>query len=418
MHKVFIKGVLFNEQETNILIEDKHIIGIGKELSMPMNAYIIEGKDKALFPTFANSHTHAAMTLFRGYGDDVPLGEWLTRYIFPREKELTAEMVYWATRLACLEMIKSGTACMNDMYFFTPEVIKAVKDSGIRATIGYSVADNFDNELAEAAKRVYRQLEPMMIDDVDGRIHYSVAPHSIYATSGETLQWLADFAKEHQLRYHIHMSETTKEINDCLERYGCRPFEYLERLGVLYKMQDKFIGAHCLWVNDDEIQLMGKYHINVAHNPNSNLKLASGCQFKYTELNDAGINVCLGTDGCSSSNNLDMIEACKVMSLLQKGWRQISTIAPAKETLKVATVNGYKAMGFNGGEIKVGSLADMMLIDLNNIAFVPNNNTLSNLIYASHGDCVDTLICNGEVLMEHRVVKDEKEIIERLKRLI
>ena len=418
MHKVFIEDVLFNEQSTNILIENKHIIGIGKELLMPMNAYKIEGHHKAVFPTFANTHTHAAMTIFRGCGDDNPLDVWLNKYIFPREKELTAEHVYWGTRLACLEMIKSGTACINDMYFYTPEVIRAVKDAGIRGTIGYSVADNFDSKLAEVAKRTIESLEPLMQDDADGRLHYSVAPHSIYAVSSDMLQWLANYAQKHQLRYHIHMSETTREVNNCLKEHGCRPYEYMERLGILEQMQNRFIGAHSLWLNGNELELLGKYHVNVVHNPNSNLKLGSGCKFLYSELIEAGVNVCLGTDGCASSNNLDMIEACKVMSLLQKGWRENPTIIPIKEVLEVACANGYKAMGFDGGKIEVGALADLMLVDLYNLAFVPNNNTLSNLVYAAHGDCVDTVICNGEILMQNRRVKDENEIIEQIRKLV
>lgn len=414
---IFIKDVLLNEETVNIIIENNIITGIGKELQMPVNAICIDGTDKAAFPTMANCHTHAAMTLMRGYGDDHELDTWLKEYIFPKEAKLDAEKVYWGTRLACLEMIKSGTACINDMYFFTPEVIQAISDSGIRATIGYSVADQFDEDKAHEAKSMYHSLESMMLNDHGGRIHYSVAPHAIYTVSANTLKWLASFAQEHNLTYHMHMSESLKEINDCLSLHGCRPYEYLDQLGILALTGNRFVGAHSLWLSEGEISIMGAHGINVAHNPNSNLKLASGHAFKYLELANAGVNVTLGTDGCASSNNLDMIEATKVMSLLQKGWRLDPTCMPARQAFEIATRNGYKALGFNGGRIEKGALADIMLVDLSNLAFVPNNDTLSNLIYAAHGDCVDTLICNGAILMQHRRCNDESEIINQIRRL-
>lgn len=414
---IFIQNVLLNEQTTNILIENNIITGIGIDLQMPVNAYVIDGSKKAAFPTLANCHTHAAMTLFRGYGDDHSLQVWLNEYIFPKEKELTPEKVYWGTRLACMEMIKSGTACMNDMYFYIPEVIRAVKDSGIRATLGYSVADMFDNERSEAFKREYRALEPLMDDSHNGRLHFSAAPHSIYTVSGSMLKWLSDYAKEHKMMYHIHMSETMKEVNDCMATHGCRPYEYMQRLGILEDCGERFIGAHSLHLSENEITLMGAHKINAVHNPNSNLKLASGHAFLLRELAESGVNVTLGTDGCSSSNNLDMIEAAKVMALLQKGWRKDPTALPAGEALQIAARNGYKALRFDGGDIAVGKLADLMLIDLDNTAFIPNHNTLSNLIYAAHGDCVDTLICDGQILMEHRMADDEQEIMEHIRRL-
>lgn len=416
MH-IFIKDVLLNEQRTNIEIERNIITGIGSNLPVPVNAIIIEGKNLAAFPALANCHTHAAMTLFRGYGDDHPLDEWLNKFIFPKEKELSPEKVYWGTRLACLEMIKSGTACMNDMYFFTPEVVRAVSDSGIRAAIGFSVADLFDTEKTKEFKQIYKSLEPLFEDSHGGRIHYSAAPHSIYTVSEEMLRWLSGFAKEHDMLYHMHMSETIKEVDDCLRKHRCRPYEYIERIGILSQTNSRFIGAHSLHVSEDEIAMMGHHRINVVHNPNSNLKLASGHQFRCQELKQAGVNVTLGTDGCSSSNNLDMIEAAKTMSLLQKGWRMDPTAMAATETLETATRNGYRALRFDGGRIEVGALADLMLADLDNIAFVPNNDTLSNLIYAAHGDCIDTLICDGEILMRHREVKDEKEIISQIRKL-
>ena len=398
---IFIKNVLFNEQITNILITNNTFSCIGAEIVAPEGAKIIDASGKAAFPSFANAHTHAAMTLFRGYGDDHPLGEWLNEWIWPKEKQLDSEIIYWGTRLACLEMIKSGTTAFNNMYFFLSDEARAIADSGIRTLLSETLFNNADKD----------DNTPLPIWRSD-LVQYALAPHAIYTVSEIGLRRCADYCTRNGLKYHIHMSETQHEVDECIAQHGCRPFEYLDRLGILEQLNSNIIAAHCLHLSDNEIALIGKYRCTVVHNPNSNLKLASGHAFRYQELRDAGANVALGTDGCSSSNNLDMIEAAKTMSLLQKGWRLEPTALPATEVLKVATENGFRAMGIKAGRIEAGYLADMILVDLNNLAFVPNNNTTSNLIYAAHGDAVDTVICNGSILMQNRKVKDEAEIIE------
>lgn len=404
---IFIKGVQLNEQITNILIENKKFVGIGTDIPVPTNAVIVDGNNFAAFPSFANGHTHAAMTLFRGYGDDLPLDIWLNEWIWPKEKNLDPEIIYWGTRLACLEMIKSGTTAFNNMYFFLDDEARAVTDSGIRALLGNTRFGDAD---------LLADINVAPPDWQTERVQYCVAPHAIYTVSELGLKRCADYCKMHNLKYHIHMSETLHEVEDCLKAHGCRPYEYLERLGILEQMGSDFIGAHSLHLSEREIALVGKHHCCVAHNPNSNLKLASGHQFMSQELSDAGAIVTLGTDGCSSSNNLDMLEATKTMSLLQKGWRKEPTSMPCSEALCIATENGFKSMGFDAGRIEVGKLADMMLVDLNNIAFIPNNNSLSNLIYSAHSDAIDTVICNGEIVMEHRKVKDEEEIVLNAKK--
>lgn len=416
MPTIFIDKVLVDDKPTNILIKEGIIAGIGTQVAMPADALYLSGVGYAAFPTFANCHTHAAMSLFRGYGDDQPLERWLNQWIWPKEKHLDDDIVYWGTRLACLEMVKSGTTCLNDMYFHLPAAARAIADSGLRAVLGMTVMDfhNSDN-----ATELRHNLESFDFDALlcpDGRIATAVAPHAIYTVSEASLRWTADFCAERGWLYHIHTSETEKEVQDCIDAHGCRPYEYLDRIGVLEKTTHRFIGAHCLHLSDHEIELMGHYHVNAVHNPNSNLKLASGHAFRYEELCKAAVNVALGTDGCASSNNLDMIEAAKTMSLLQKGWRCEPTAMPAAETLRVATANGYHAMGLNGGKLEQGALADLMLVDLNNLAFVPNNNSLSNLIYAAHGDAVDTVICNGTVLMHHRQVDNEQTIINEARK--
>lgn len=418
MKRLIIKNVDLNGIQTNILIKGAWIEKIAPaDVDLGEAEKVIDGSGKAVFPGFVNCHTHAAMTLFRGYGDDMPLMEWLTTKIWPNEAHLDEEIIYWGSRLACLEMIKSGTTCFNDMYFFVKQAGQAVIDSGLRGVLQSAV---IGNDMA-AIKASHEELERLSVEygkateEGDVPVQVAVAPHAIYTVGPDTLRWLSDFAKEHDFLLHIHLSETEQEVNDCLRDYGVRPAVHLDKLGLLRR---ETIAAHGVWFNDEEIKLLGERGVSICHNPNSNLKLGSGHQFMLTELQEAGANICLGTDGCSSSNNLDMIEATKVMALLQKGWRRDTSTVPVKTALEIATKNGAQALRINAGEVKEGKLADLILVDLNNLAFVPNNNTESNLIYAAHGDCVDTTICGGRVVMEGRRVKDEEEIIRQARRLV
>lgn len=406
MH-LFIHRILLDGKVTNIEINGNKIVDINPYLDIPSNAVVIDGTDKAAFPTFANLHTHAAMVLFRGYGDDNPLNEWLNQWIWPKEKLLDSEMIYWAVRYACIEMIKSGTTAFNDMYFFIPDAARAVEDSGIRAVLGECCFGDGDN-LGKSG------LATLPHSD---RVAFAYNPHAIYTVSEQGLLSTAEYCKQHHMPFHIHMSETEQEVDDCVKQHGCRPFEYLDRLGLLQMFGKRLYTAHTLHLSKNEIELIGKYGCTVVHNPNSNLKLGSGHQFMYSELKSAGANVTLGTDGASSSNNLDMLEAAKTMTMLQKGWRKDPVVLPARETLSVASKNGFDALGINAGSITTGALADLMLVDLNNIAFVPNNNTLSNLIYAAHSDAIDTVICNGKIVMEHRRVEDEEVVRANVRRL-
>ncbi len=433
---IIIQEVLVNQETVDIVIEGNHIAAIGPEIAKqylscttmtgltgnnPATTTVIDGHGKAAFPGMVNCHTHAAMSLFRGYGDDLPLQQWLNEKIWPNEKNLDDEIVYWGSRLACLEMIKSGTTCFNDMYFFQDAIARAAKDCGMRAVLAPTCMDFFDNAQAEALKLRCREWEKQLSADTlsavrrEGMLRYALSPHAIYTVSGDTLRWLKAFADEHSLLLHIHLSETRREVEDCIRTHGLRPVQYLQQLGLL---SPTTIVAHGLWLNEEEIKLLAAHDVKVVHNPNSNLKLASGHQFRYQELHDAGVTVALGTDGCSSSNNLDMIEAAKTMSLLQKGWREEPTALPAGEALQVATSNGADTLNLNAGRLQAGCLADLFLVDLNHLAFVPNNNTVSNLIYAAHGDCVETTLIDGRIVMQARRVEGEDEIIREARRVV
>lgn len=411
MQPIFLEGVLLNDTKTNILIDNKHITGIGNNIPMPVNALHISGDNKAAFPTFANMHTHAAMNLFRGYANDLPLMTWLNDWIWPKEKNLDDDIVYWGTRLACTEMIKSGTTAFSDMYFHIPAAAKAAGEMGIRCTLGITTFGDAEVVTEKAVEQLLTQLEPYR-----ELVSLAIAPHAIYTVSEKGLKHCAELCHKYGLLYHIHMSETEGEVEKCLKQHGCRPYELLERLGVMGLTEGHFSGAHSLYVDQNEILIIGKHHATVTHNPCSNLKLGSGHFFRYTELRDAGAIVTLGTDGCSSSNNLDMIEAAKFMSYLQKGIRRDPTVLPAEELLQVATVNGFRTIGVDAGEIAVGKCADLMLVDLQNLAFTPNNNTLANLLYAAHGDAVDTVICNGSIVMQNRTIPNESETLDQARR--
>ena len=370
---------------------------------------VIDGRRKAVIPGLINMHTHAAMTLFRGFGDDMPLMSWLKEKIWPNEAKLTYEDVYWGAKLACVEMIHSGTTTFFDMYHKLDATAQAVEEMGMRAVLSEACFDHFNPNLAEQSKQniIKRFSEKKPYSE---RIHYALGPHAIYTVSGELLRWSSDFAKDHNTYVHLHLAETESEVAQCQERFGTTPVRYLHKTGVL---SPRLVLAHVLYVDDEEIRILADNGVKVVHNPASNMKLASGYMFKYKEMRDAGIIVALGTDGCSSSNNLDMIEAMKLASLLGKVWRKDPEVLTCDEMLYSATEAGADIIGINSGRIKEGSLADISIIDLNIPTFTPNFNFVSNLVFAANGSCVDTVICNGRIVMQNKKVQGEDEIMEK-----
>lgn len=405
---ILIKGVELNGVATDIYIENKYIKQIGANLPVTADT-VIDGRRKAVVPGFVNTHGHAAMTLFRGFGDDMPLMPWLEEKIWPNEAKLTKEDVYWGAKLACLEMIKSGTTTFFDMYHKFHATAEAVEEMGIRAHISSACFDQFKPELTEKSKQTIQKLYNE-VDRYSKRIHFSIGPHAIYTVSGELLQWADAFAREHNVLIQLHLAETEGEVENSVKNFGLTPVRYLYKLGVL---SPRLLISHGIYVDDDEIRMLADHEVKVAHNPASNMKLASGMHFKFREMREAGILVGLGTDGCSSSNNLDMIEAMKLASLLGKVWRKDPEAVTADEIFQSATVNGAAIANLKAGKIAEGYLADLSLIDLNMPAFTPNFNFISNLVYAANGNCIDTVICDGKVLMQNRKVPGEDEIMER-----
>ncbi|MCD6094671.1 amidohydrolase [bacterium] len=399
---ILIKNVILNGKRRDILIEGNKIEKIGKSLNLRADEKIDGKEQKAVLPGLINCHGHSAMTLFRGYADDLPLKEWLEKKIWPLEAKLNREDVYWGTKLACLEMIKTGTTCFNDMYWSEEASVEAAEEMGIRAKIGLVVLDFLPMGKRENIEKYWNIFKRKKFKTVT----FSIAPHSIYTVSKESLVWAKNFAKKNNLLLHIHLSETEKEVKDCQKKYRLRPVEYLNKIGFLN--QDCIL-AHSIWLSEKEIKILTQRRCNVVYNPCSNMKLASGI-FPYKKIRKAGINICLGTDGPASNNNLDLFEEMKFGALLQKVKEKDPTVASASEIFEIATKNGAKALRINAGEIRVGKLADLILIDLNQVCLIPGHNLISDIVYSCSGTCVSDVIVNGKVLMRDRKVKGEGKI--------
>lgn len=416
MKGILIKEILAGNERKDILIEGGVITQISEDIPVAGKCesgfVLINGEGKAAIPGLVNMHTHTAMTLMRGIREDDKLQSWL-QAIWDIEPKLDEELIYWGTKLACLEMIKTGTTCFNDQYWMIDAAVKAAEEMGVRSVQPFVILDMFDKEKGEFLKkeceRFYKESAGWSKLN-----HFAVGVHSPYSVSEEMIVWASQFAREHGLLLHIHVSETERENIESLEKHSLTPVAYLEKLGVL---GPEVIAAHCVWINDEDIKILARHDVKVVHNINSNLKLASGFMFRYRELKEAGVTVSIGTDGCASSNNLDMLEAMKTAALVQKAWRKDPAAMPLHELMDMATVNGARSLRLNCGKIEVGALADIALIDINNYAFTPNINFMANLIYSANSSCVDTLICNGRILMQNREVPGEQEIIDNVNRI-
>lgn len=405
---VLIKNVIHKRDTTNVYIEGNLISEIGDGVREA--DVVLDGSNKAIIPGLINTHTHASMTLLRSFSDDLELHDWLENKIWPVEANLNADDIYWGTKLACLEMIKSGTTCFNDMYFHGEVAAKAVEEMGIRAVLSEVYFDHFNPELGERqAKKMLKGLEKLK-EIKSERIVPALGPHAAYTVSGDRLQWVKELADREDLLIHFHLAETKREVEDFKEKHGKKQVPYLEEVGFL---DEKLVAAHCVWLDKKDIEILAKWDVKIVYNPISNMKLAVGGMLPYKEMKKAGLKISLGTDGCASNNNLDMFDSMKFAALAQKYHFSSTTIMPAEEIFKIATKNGAEALRLNTGEIVEGKLADIALIDLKRPELTPNHDLISNLVYSANGYCVDTVICNGEVLMRERKVEGEQEILEK-----
>lgn len=402
---LLIRKVQLHGREADVLIEGNRFARMGANLAVE-SAQEIDARGMAILPSFVNMHTHAAMTLMRSYADDLELHDWLENHIWPLEAQMTEEDIYHGTRLACLEMIKSGTTCFNDMYWHFHGTARAVEEMGLRATLS-SVFIDFNDE---TKAREQRSLTETLFEEskrYSSRIGFALGPHALYTVSEASLRWAKAFADDNHLPIHIHVSETKKEIQDCIALHGLRPVQWLEKIGFLGA---NVIAAHVIHVSDEEIGILARRNVKVVHNPVSNMKLASG-SFPFGRMCAAGVDMSLGTDGCSSNNNLSMMEEMKVAALHAKLVHNDPTVLPAHAAFKMATINGAQALGLDCGEIAVGKLADCMLVDLANHRLAPGYRLEDDMVYSADSSCVDTVVCNGKILMRGGHVDREEEIV-------
>lgn len=375
----------------SVAIEGNRIISLSDDFVPDM---VIDGTGKIAMPGLINTHTHAAMTLMRGYADDMDLMDWLVNKIWPIEAKLSSDDIYYGSMLSVAEMISSGTTTYVDMYWDVAANAKVVERSGVRSFFSVTAMDrNIDAVEASMDSDVAKYHGSM-----EGRFGLMIAPHAPYTCSPDTLRRCVEIAKRHDLILHTHLCETTVEVDGIRSQYGfATPVDYYESAGVF---DVPVLAAHCVHVTDGDIAKLKHYGVSVAHNPISNMKLASGAA-PVDRMMKAGVNVALGTDGASSNNNLDMFEEMRTATLLQKLITQDPKALCAYETLKMVTVNGAQALGMAGelGVIREGALADIILIDSRAPHLNPLHNVIASLVYGGKGCDVTDVIVDGNILM-------------------
>lgn len=394
----------------DILVEGNKIAKIATKITEKAEL-VLDCSNKLVLPGLVNTHGHLAMTLFRGYGDDMELGRWLNQKIWPAEAKLSPDDVYWGSLLACIEMIKTGTTSCADMYFSMGKTAEAIEKSGMRGLLSYGMIDLGDKEKAEKELNSSLSFVDQWHGKANGRINCSLGPHSIYTCSEGLLSKTLALSKKKKLRIQLHLAESRKELNDSKKNFGKRPAEYADSLGLLTPMT---LLSHCGWVSMSEIKTIAKKGAHVSHNPESNLKLASGIA-PVSEMLEEGVSVSLGTDGAASNNSLSLFGAMKTCALIHKVNRWDATLVNAQQTLDMATVNGAKAIGIDAGSLEEGKLADIITLDLTSPSLNPHHSHVSNLVYSENGSSVRDVIIDGKLVMENSKILlfDEQFVIEK-----
>jgi len=405
--EVIRKGVIATKKD--------EIVCLGKKSNAPRvkAEKIMDGYGKVAMPGLINCHTHLAMTLFRGIAEDQPLEKWLKETIWPLEAKLTPEDVYDGALLGCLEMIKSGTTTFADMYFHEDQVAKAVEKAGLRAVLAQGILE----------AGVSRRGEKMLQDSVDfarkynyyadGRVAVQLGPHTIYSCGLDILAKVRQKASELNVGIQIHLAESQEDASQIKQKHGLTEVELLEKIGFL---GSDVLAAHCIHLTRKEIQLLAKHNVKVSYNPVSNMKLAEGTA-KIKDLSDLGVTVGIGTDGPASNNNLDMFQSMKIAALLQKQHYKDPTVLSAYTVLKMATIDGAKAVGLEKtvGTLEIGKKADVILLDFKKPHLTPTHDFYANIVYSANGNDVDTVIVDGKILMENKNVKtidEEKAVLK------
>jgi 5-methylthioadenosine/S-adenosylhomocysteine deaminase len=417
-HKTLIENGIFitlDDQKPVVkgymIIEGDQITYVGEELTSPKESFdeVIDGKHRLYMPGLVNTHGHAAMSLLRGYADDMALQVWLEEYMWPNEAKFTAHDVRYGSLLSIVEMLKGGTTCFVDMYDHMDEVARAVEESGIRGSLTRGMIGFGGDDVVKAKLQEAKRFAQNWNNQADGRITTMMAPHSAYTCPPEFIEQIVGVAAELNLPIHTHMSETLYEVEENERQYGLRPVEHLQRLGVFSR---PCIVAHGVHLNDKEIDILKHHDVRVSHNPGSNLKLASGIA-RLTDLMNAGVLVSLGTDSSASNNNLDMFEEMRLVALLHKGISGDPTAIPAIEALRMGTVNGAKSIWLeNVGVLKPGMKADFIGINIDQPHFLPKTDFISHVIYSAAAQDVYDVWVNGRRVVKNREVLtlDEEKI--------
>lgn len=425
MNKILIKNgkvLLFENDDIiiknkDILIENGKIIKIENEIKENAEK-IIDAKNHIIMPGLINTHAHIPMSIFRETTEGCKLYEWLSEKIWPIEDNLTKEDIYWASMLSYIEMISTGTTCVNDQYFMSEQIRMAAEKCKVRSVLTRTIVDNGSN-LQEKVKEFENFYDTR--NKEDDLITYSIAPHALYTCLDKALKVCADLAKKYNLPIHTHFLESIDEIEDIKNKHGRPAIQVLKD----YFSDVHTILAHCVKLTDEDIKILQNMDCGIAHNPVSNLRL--GCKIAdTTKYLKQGLNIALGTDGQGSGSNLDMFEAMRIACLAQGGIHENEERITAKDAIKMATINGAKLLQLNDkiGSIEVGKDADIILVDieekLDNITMLPNLNEIANLVYNTNGQNVRTTIVKGNILMENREIKniDVNEVIAKCNQIL
>lgn len=407
------------ESNAQVLIKEDRIVHVGKSVKTVKyseNAEIIDAKNGIIMPGLVNAHAHTAMTLFRGFADDLPLKQWLFEKIFPAEStHLNPETVYWGALLGCLEMIASGTTSVVEGYFFQDATVRAFHRAGLRAVISQGVIDSPAPGVINATENIKAGrtfIEKWL--DFSELIVPGLFCHSPITCAERTLRKALEISRSFSLPLQIHLSETSEEVTEIMKKTGQRPAFYLDRLGLLH---DRLIAAHAIHLSQDEIELLGRRDVKIAHAPESNMKLSSGLA-KIPDMIEKGLTVGLGTDGCASNNDLDLFQEMDAVAKVHKGFSLDPVKMDAETVLKMVTSWGAKILGLDKelGTIEVGKKADIIVIDQESPHLIPLYNPCSSLVYSANGGDVKDVIVNGRILLKNRIFQtlDPDEIMERV----
>lgn len=405
MSALFVSNAVFDGEHVGLrCAADGTIAALGPEVKPQHGEETLDAGGAILLPPLVNGHTHAAMTLFRGSGGDLPLMPWLKERIWPIEAKLEAEDVYWGTRLACLEFIRSGTTRFWDMYWHPEATARAVADAGLRATIGAPTID-MGREATAVLGEARRHLE--MLEGLGEPIRPALAPHAIYTVGEESLRLLAELSAERDVAVQIHLSETAPEVEDCIAQHGLRPAFYLDRLGLL---TERSVLAHGVWLDDDELALVAARGATVVSNPAANMKLAVGKVFPYPAARAAGVRIGLGTDGAGSNDSLDLLADLKLFALAQRHAAADATAIRAADAWTIATGRAAPLLGAT--PLAPGAPADFLLLD-QRAPELAIGDLAADLVYAADRTAVDTVVVAGKVLMRGGEQPERNEVVAR-----